>query len=187
MDTYNEQDFIVRILDGDTQAFAVLLKRYQRPVHSLIRQVVHCKEDAEELTQDVFVKAFRKLGSFKGDSSLSTWLHRIAYNTAIDATRKQKLFFPDFDEKELNNLADETVDELLSRENDEALLLRLEKAVERLSPEDKALITLYYTEEKSVNEVAAIAGLTPDHTKVKLHRARKKLVLLLNQNHNENG
>lgn len=176
----NEQELIQSILDGDTQAFSVLLKRHQRPIHALIRQIVPSREDAEELTQDVFVKAFRNLDSFKGGSSLSTWLYRIAWNTAVSATRKKRWVYPEFDEDQFANLPDETVDEVLEKENDEAQLQRLEKAIERLNPEERALINLYYTESKPMAEVAVILNLSPENAKVKLHRTRKKIVLLLN-------
>jgi RNA polymerase sigma-70 factor (ECF subfamily) len=185
MEHLNETDLVKRVLDGEPMAFSVLLKRYQRPVHSLIRQIIPGREDAEELTQDVFVKVFTKLNSFRGSSSLSTWLYRIAYNTAISYTRKRKLSYPDFDEKLLNNIPDETVDELLDRENDEELIRRMEAAVERLNPEDKALISLYYMQERSVNEVSAITALTPENVKVKLYRIRKKIVFLINNHHDE--
>ena len=180
MENHNEQDLIRSILDGNTQSFSVLLKRYQRPIHALIRQIVSNREDAEELTQDVFIKAFRKLDSFKGGSSLSTWLYRIAWNTAISETRKKRLIYPEFDENQFANLPDETVDEVLEKENDEVQLQRLENAIDRLNPEEKALITLYYTESKPLTEVALILNLNADNAKVKLHRTRKKIVLLLN-------
>jgi len=180
MENLTEQDLIQSILDGNTQSFSVLLNRYQRPIHGLIRQIVSNREDAEELTQDVFIKAFRKLDSFKGGSSLSTWLYRIAWNTAISETRKKRLIYPEFDENQFSNLPDETVDEVLEKENDEMKLQRLEKAIDRLNPEEKALITLYYTESKPLTEVALILNLSADNAKVKLHRTRKKIVLLLN-------
>lgn len=185
MEHLNETDLIRRVLDGEPRAFLVLINRYQRPVHSLIRQIVPGREDAEELTQDVFVKAFTKLNSFRGGSSLSTWLYRIAYNTAISFTRKKKLLYPGFDERALNNIPDETVDELLDREYDEELMKRMEAAVEKLNPEDKALISLYYTQERSINEVSAITDLTPENVKVKLYRIRKKIVFLINNHHHE--
>ena len=185
MEHLNETDLIRRVLDGEPRAFSVLIKRYQRPVHVLIRQIIPGMEDAEELTQDVFVKAFKSLGSFRGGSSLSTWLYRIAYNTAISFTRKRKLLYPDFDERVLNNIPDETVDELLDRENDEELMRRMEAAVGKLNPEDKALISLYYTQGKSVSEISAITALTPENVKVKLYRARKKIVFLINNDKHE--
>jgi len=95
------------------------------------------------------------------------------------------MLYPDFDERVLNNIADETVDELLDRESDEELMRRMEAAVERLGPEDKALISLYYTQEKSVSEVSVITALTPENVKVKLYRIRKKIVFLINNDKHE--
>ncbi|MGV8093695.1 MAG: RNA polymerase sigma factor [Mangrovibacterium sp.] len=185
MEHLNETDLIKSVLDGEPRAFSVLLKRYQRPVHSLIRQIIPGREDAEELTQDVFVKAFNNLSSFRGSSKLSTWLFRIAYNTTISYTRKRKLLYSDIDEKVFNNISDETVDELLDREDDEAVMHQIEAAVEKLNPEDKALISLYYTQERSVKEIAAITGLTPENVKIKLYRVRKKIVFLINNKSHE--
>jgi RNA polymerase sigma-70 factor, ECF subfamily len=185
MENLDEQDLIQSILDGNTQAFSMLLKRHQRPIHALIRQVVSNREDAEELTQDVFIKAFRKLDTFKGGSSLSTWLYRIAWNTAISEIRKKRLVYPEFDENQFANLPDETVDEILEKENDEAQLQRLERAIDLLNPEEKALITLYYSESKPMAEVAMILNLSPDNAKVKLHRTRKKIVLILQKDENK--
>lgn len=186
MENLNEPALIQSILDGNAKAFATLVERYQRPIHALIRQIVPNREEAEELTQDVFVKAFRKLDSFKRESSLSTWLYRIAWNTAISETRKRRLVYPDFDDQQLANLPEETVDEMLNRENDEALMQRLERAIEKLSPEEKVLINLYYTENKSMTEVALILNITADNAKVKIHRTRKKIVLLIKQDPYEN-
>lgn len=160
--------------------FSQLLKRYQRPVHSMIRQIINCREDAEELTQDVFIKAFKSLDKFRGDCSLSTWLYRIAYNTAISATRKKDHHMSDIDDSYLNNIPDDIADRVLEKMEDEIQLQRLEAAIDLLDIEAKALISLYYTEDKSVNEISEILQLSPDNVKVKLFRTRKKLVFLIN-------
>ncbi len=180
MEQLNEPDLIARVLDGEPRAFSVLIKRYQRPVHSLIRQIIPNSEDAEELTQDVFVKAFTSLKSFRGGSCLSTWLYRIAYNTAISYTRKRRLLYSEIDENFLNKIPDEQADEILDRENDEALMQQIEAAVEKLNPEDKALISLYYVQKRPVKEISAITDLTPENVKIKLYRVRKKIVFLIN-------
>lgn len=86
----DETQYIARILDGDTECFSAFLDRYSRPLYVLIVQIVGCSEDAEELVQDVFLKAFRCLGSYRGECRFSTWLYRIAYTTAVSATRKKK-------------------------------------------------------------------------------------------------
>ncbi|MBB3187640.1 RNA polymerase sigma factor [Microbacter margulisiae] len=170
----DETDYIRRMIDGETRLFSYFLDRYSRPVYSLIIQLVSNHEDAEELTQDTFMKAFRKLDTFKYDCSFSTWLYRIAYNTAISATRKKRMVFPALDEAMLGNIPDETVDAFFEND-DEEMLQKLEKAIDYLNPEEKALITLYYLDEKSVGDVASILGLSVDNTKVKLFRVRKKL------------
>ncbi len=170
-----ETGYIRRILDGETNLFSFFLERYSRPIYSLIIQLVPNHEDAEELTQDTFVKAFRKLDAFKNDCSFSTWLYRIAYNTAISATRKKRIVFPVLDENVVGNIPDETIDAFFENDDNEELLQRLEQAIDYLNSEEKALITLYYMEEKSVSDVASILGLSTDNIKVKLFRVRKKL------------
>jgi RNA polymerase sigma-70 factor, ECF subfamily len=179
MDRTEETQLVKSIIDGDAKAFSVVVKHYQHPVHSLIKQIVWCREDAEDLTQEVFIKAFVKLSSFRGSSSLSTWLHRIAYNTAISAVRKKKLNYVECDEMVLANLPEADVDEALNREDDERLLHKMEEAIEKLEPEERALLSLYYKQGLPVMEVASIAGLSPENVKVKLYRIRKKIYYLI--------
>lgn len=181
----SEMDLIRSILDGKTAAFEQLVRRHQRPIFALIRQIVSCREDAEELTQDVFVKAFQKLNTFQGTSSFSTWIYRIAYNTAISATRKHRPEFPELDDNTWSNLADETVDEILDKTEDEEKLKRLEEAIEKLTVEERVLITLYYSEDKSMAEIASILHISAENSKIKLFRTRKKIVHLLNTENNE--
>ncbi|MCS2714378.1 sigma-70 family RNA polymerase sigma factor [Bacteroides thetaiotaomicron] len=93
MEQKDESYYIERILDGETEYFSVFLDRYSRPLYTLVVQIVGCPEDAEELLQDIFLKAFRNLNRYKGECRFSTWIYRIAYNTAISATRKKKQEF----------------------------------------------------------------------------------------------
>jgi RNA polymerase sigma-70 factor (ECF subfamily) len=185
MENKDESIYIKRILNGETNLFSYFPERYSRSIYSLIIRIIPIKEDAEELTQDTFIKAFRKLDTFKADCSFSTWLYRIAYNTAVSATRKKKIVVPAFDEYTLENIPDDAVDSMLDKEDDEAMLLRLESAIEQLNLEDKTLITLYYMEEKSISELASVLGLTSENVKVKLYRARKKLFVLINSKEND--
>lgn len=93
MEQKDESYYIERILDGETEYFSVFLDRYSRPLYTLVVQIVGCPEDAEELLQDIFLKAFRNLNRYKGECRFSTWIYRIAYNAAISATRKKKQEF----------------------------------------------------------------------------------------------
>jgi RNA polymerase sigma-70 factor (ECF subfamily) len=181
MDNRDELQIIERIRQGETNQFSHLLNRYSNVIYSLIARIIPSKEDAEELTQDTFLKAFRKLDTFKGDCSFSTWLFRIAYNTAVSATRKSKIVFPLIDETVLARVADEEADAVFEEDENEELLQKLEIALGQLNLEDRALITLYYTENKPVAEIAAIMELTADNVKIKLFRIRKKLYVLINK------
>lgn len=175
-----ETKYIARIVGGETECFSIFLDRYSRPLYSLIVQMVGCPEDAEELVQDAFLKAFRNLGSYKGECLFSTWLYRIAYNVAISATRKKKqeLFY--IDENTINNVPDEKTDDILCPTDDEERTAKLVWAIEQLTPEEKALITLFYYEEKSIEELGDVLKLSVSNVKVKLHRTRKKIYLLMN-------
>lgn len=180
MEQKDEIYYITRILDGETEYFSVLLDRYSRPLYSLIVQIVGCPEDAEELLQDVFLKAYRNLSGYKRESKLSTWLYRIAYNVAISATRKKKQEFLYIEESTINNVPDEKAHEVIDLAADEEQINRLVSAIDHLSAEEKALITLFYYEDKSIEEISEVMKLSVSNVKVRLHRTRKKIYVLMN-------
>lgn len=179
MKQQEERELIKQILDGETTRFSLLIDSYSSRLYGLIVRIVGCSEDAEELVQDVFLKAFRSLHKYKGDSRFSTWLYRIAYNTAISATRKSKHEFCYIEENTINSVPDTAVDNLLGATDDEERILLLTQAIDRLTVEEKALITLFYYEERSIEESGEILALSPANVKVRLHRIRKKLYLLM--------
>ena len=181
MENPDETIYIKRILDGETNLFSYFLERYSASIHSLITRIIPSKEDAEELTQDAFMKAFRKLDTFKGDCSFSTWLFRIAYNTAISATRKRKIVFPFINESMLESVTEELMDTVFEDDVTDERLQKLEQAITKLTVEEKTLITLYYTDEKSVAEIAFMLEQTNDNVKIKLFRTRKKIYVLMNK------
>lgn len=88
MEQKDESYYIERILDGETEYFSVFLDRYSRPLYTLVVQIVGCPEDAEELLQDIFLKAFRNLNRYKGECRFSTWIYRIAYNQFLGKNGK---------------------------------------------------------------------------------------------------
>ncbi|MDR2120761.1 MAG: sigma-70 family RNA polymerase sigma factor [Tannerella sp.] len=177
MESATDAYCIEKILDGKTEYFSVLMTRHAPSVFSLMTRMAANREDAEELTQDTFLKAFRALPAFRRDSSFSTWLYRIAYNTALSAMRRQPA-----EHVSLADIADSTneeaEDELAALDND-AQLERLQKALEQLPPDDRALMLMFYMQEKTVAEISAVTRLSPANVKTKLHRTRKKLLLLM--------
>ena len=137
-------------------------------------------EDAEELAQDVFLKAFRNLHRFNGRSSFPTWLFRIAYNTAVSETRRRKREWACIDQARLANLPDSEAERMDAWEGRQEYLDALARAVGELEPEERALVTLFYYEEYSVSECAGITQMSESNIKVRLHRIRKKLYILVN-------
>lgn len=176
----DEGHIIHRIMEGETSLYEYFLDKYSQQVFILIVRIVENEKDAEELTQDTFLKAFEHLSSFKAESSFSTWIYRIAYNTAISATRKKKYDLCTMDDAMLANLSDEQVNDALNDEGEERIK-KLNEAIKKLDADERALITLFYEEEKPISEAAHILGLTESNAKVKLHRIRKKLYILITQ------
>lgn len=180
MQQQEEQELIRRIVNGETDLYAILARRYGRVVYTLVSRIVGCPEDAEELAQDVFIKAFRSLGRFDGRSSFPTWLYRIACNTAVSETRRRKREWACIDEKRLANLPDSDAVRIEEWDGRQERLDALAHAIELLEPEERALVTLFYYEEYPVSECAQITGITESNVKVRLHRIRKKLYILVN-------
>ena len=179
MELFTDIYYITKIQTGETEHFAFLLERYSQPVFSLINKIVGSREDAEELTQDVFMKVFRSLDSFQRNSSFSTWLYRIAYNTAISAMRKRKHEWITLEESIVGDV-DEDEDEYGIGNINEEQIHCLEEALQQLPFEERTLILLFYMQEKSIEEIAIIVDLSVPNVKTKLHRIRKKLFKIMN-------
>lgn len=166
---------VQRVLAGNTAAYAILVDRHKDLVFNIAHKIVRHREDAEEIAQDAFVKAYQSLRSFKGDSKFSTWLYRIVYNAAISHTRKRHYEFTAIDERVMSDTTEDDILEDLDRvESDEQARL-INVAINRLAPDDSALVTLFYMEENSIEDISHITGLSVSNVKVKLHRIRKKL------------
>ncbi len=183
----DEPHIISEILAGKVRRYDTIVDRYSHQVFSLIVRVVQNAEEAEELTQDTFLKAFQNLTRFHGDSSFSTWLYRIAYNTALTAARKQQVPMVNFEAESLADLSDAKVDEMLDDPNPtERMLNRLQCAIDMLSPEERVIVTLFYLEDRPIAEISRIVGIKEGTLKVRLLRIRKKLYLLITQMQDDN-
>lgn len=174
----DESYIITRILAGKTEEYAYFLDTYGQPVFSLIVRMVNSEEDAEELTQDTFMKAFEHLSSFNGKSNFSTWIYRIAYITALSFLRKKNVEQTVIDDNQWNRISETQIDDALNNESEEQIE-KLQQALTKLTAEELALVTLFYEEEHSIQELAQILNLNEGNIKVKLHRLRKKLYVLM--------
>lgn len=182
--TTNDQHYINQILNGNTNAFASLVDRYKDMVYTLTLRMLKNREEAEEVAQDTFIKVYKSLSKFKGDSKFSTWVYKIAYNTSLDRLKKNKKFLnnvpiDEFTEHQVKTLST-VLDTLESKERE----LAIQRCVNLLPADDSFLLTLYYFEEQSLDEIAQAMNLLPNNVKVKLFRSRKKLAKIL-KNHLE--
>lgn len=176
----NESNIISRILSGNTDEFSYFLDTYGQQVYTLIARIVNSECDAEELTQDTFMKAFEKLSSFNEESSFSTWIYRIAYNTAISFIRKKNIEVHTFDDSIWYMITDTEVDDALNNDTEEQIE-KLQKALSKLTPDERTLIALFYEEEKSIQDIKHILNMSESNIKVKLHRIRKKLYIFIKE------
>ncbi len=172
----NDNEIISRVLRGDSQAYAELVKRYQNFVFTIILRYTKTREDAEEISQDVFVKAYRSLADFRGDSKFSTWLYTIVNTTSITFLRKKKLDTHSLDNEKVFEAADSQDSGFRANQVEQKSKLQMvNEAIQLLSPDDAKLITLFYKGEQSLDEIGQIMGIDPNTAKVKLHRARVRL------------
>ncbi|MDD7885231.1 RNA polymerase sigma factor [Flavivirga sp. 57AJ16] len=177
--TTNDQHYINLIIDGDTNAFEVLVERYKNLVFTLTLRMLKNREEAEEVAQDTFIKAYKSLNKFKGDSKFSTWIYKIAYNTSLDRLKKNKKYFNDvaideFTEHQVK-MIDDALDHLEHKEREQSI----QECITLLPNDDSFLLTLYYYEDQSLEEISKTMDLTPNNVKVKLFRSRKKLATIL--------
>jgi RNA polymerase sigma-70 factor (ECF subfamily) len=167
-----------QVLDGETSSFTHLVNKYKDMVFTVCYRILRQHEDAEDTAAQVaFIKAFDKLNSFNGDSKFSTWLYTIAYRTAISKTRLLKLESTD------DGLYVETSNEInfpqLEEMKQQERQLYVQKAIDSLRELDGVIITLFYIDESSIQEIVDITGLSESNVKVKLHRVRKQLKINL--------
>ena len=163
--------YIQQVKSGNIRAFADIVYKYQKMVLTIVLKIVENKEDAEDITQEVFIKVFKSLDQFKEEAEFSTWLYRIAYNTTLSELRKRKLSFTSIEDNLL------VVNEQDVDFNTEEKLEHLDKALKLLAPDETFLITLYYLDGESIDKISKISGISVPNVKVKLYRIRKKLAV----------
>ncbi len=179
MTTNTDQYLIDQTLAGNTQAYGVLVEKYQDFIFTIVVRMVKVKEEAEEVAQDTFIKAFESLESFRGDSKFSSWLYSIAYRKALDRLRKNKRYQTSPLIEEITETDATDLDNALQQLEVKERSLKIQECIKQLPEIEAALITLYYFEEQSVKEIAQVTELSEDNIKVKLYRSRKKLCTLL--------
>lgn len=175
MTKIEDQHYIAKIIQGDTNAFAVLVDRYKDLVYTLAFKMLKNRDDAEEVSQDTFIKTFKSLQKFKGESKFSTWIYKITYNTCLDQLKKNKkeqnvVSINEFTEHQVKTM-ENALDAIEDQEREQAI----HDCLSLLPSDDSFLLNLFYFEDLSLNDIAQVMGITSNNVKIKLHRSRKKL------------
>jgi len=168
--------YIDQVLQGNINAFTYIVDRHKDKAFNLAFRICCSREEAEEIAQDSFLKAYRALGSFKRKSSFSTWLYRIVYNTAVSFVRVKKkeiLSLEDFPADATDFIGTGVSEEEADIEYRRSLI---NFAFQKINEEDRSLITLHYYEEMSTAEISEVTGISKSNVKVKLFRARQKML-----------
>jgi RNA polymerase sigma-70 factor, ECF subfamily len=161
-----------RFQQGQEQAFAVLMERHERRVYNLAYRMLGSPEDARDATQDAFLSCFRHLAKFRGDSSFSTWLHRIALNACYDALRRRR---------DTTSLEDRTVDPMPVADHADraAAATDVQRALLGVPPDFRAVLVMHELQDLPLEDIAATLGLPVGTVKSRLHRGRVALGRIL--------
>lgn len=175
MQFLEDNHYIKLTRQGDMQAFGLLVQKHQRLVYTLALRMLKNPEEAQEATQDTFVKMYQSISGFEGKSKFTTWMYRVVYNECLARLRKTKRNLTWLEDVMEN--PDEPADfldglEILQREERSTLI---RKGIDMLNPSEAAVLTLFYLEEQPVKQIATITGSSESNVKVQLFRGRKHL------------
>lgn len=175
MSSISDKEIIELLKKAETRryGFNLLVREYSSRIYMLIRRMVIVHEDADDLTQEVFIKIWKNIDKFRGDAQLSTWIYRIALNKSLDFLKSKKIRLL---------LTFNTLDEYLSGSleqghyfsGDEAML-KLQKAIQTLPPKQKAVFNMRYFNDLTFDEISGITGVTAGALKASYHEAVKKI------------
>lgn len=176
MEKKTDEYYIREILKGDSGSFSPLVERYSHLAFSLSMKMLNQREDAEEAAQDAFIKAYNSLSSFQNSSTFKTWFFRIVYNTSISRLRTRRYNEVKIEDVKITESEIEATEGAVGRLNSKDRQKFLGIGLERLEPEERALLKLYYYDDFSMDEISIITDLTVSNVKVKIHRSRKRLL-----------
>jgi RNA polymerase sigma factor (sigma-70 family) len=175
MENTEEQVYINRVKGGDTVPFAFIIDKYKHMAYTIAFKILGNVEDAQDVTQESFIKTFQQIRQFEGKSKFSTWLYTIVYRTAISKLKENKI-----ETISISNSINENYSQEYTIPQHEQLQLEDEKryvkqAIQKLPKTEALLITLFYMNENTIREIHEITGLSLANIKINLFRARKKL------------
>lgn len=179
-DTMSEKQKIEAILAGSIDEFGYFVDTYRDMAITISFRICGNTQDAEDIVQNAFVKAYHSLASFRGKSKFSSWFYRIVYNTSLNAVRNKNTNKEYIDFQYPTKKATQDLDALQTIEEHERNKM-INAAMSKLHPSESMVLTLYYMEDFSTKEIANITGLSKANVKIKLHRGRQNLSNLLSK------
>lgn len=182
MTNNNDQLYIQKVINGDANSFSYLVDTYKNMVFTLALKMTKSREEAEEISQDTFIKAYKNLAKFKGDSKFSTWLYRIAYHASLDAIKKNKKNVNSYEINEITLNQIKSVEDTLQGIERKERAKILNECLLKLPEEERSILWFFYYDELSLKEIIEVTSLSEANIKVKLHRARKKLLTIVKEN-----
>jgi len=187
----SDESLACKSLDGDMSAFEELVDRYKRPVFSIVYRMIGQYQEAEDITQEVFINVYEKLYQFDSNKKFGPWIYRIATNASISALRKKKKVITlDFDETFGKAYEDyytaDSGDPQLMFEREE-LKIFTDKAINELPENYRVVIILRYQKDLNNQEIAEVLGVSKENIEVRVHRARKALRKIVEKHWEERG
>lgn len=169
-----EKQLIKKVLKGDTASFGYFVSTYQDMALTVAYRICKNRQDAEDIVQEAFVRAFHNLHTFRFTSKFSTWFYRIVYNTAISELQTSffKTEFTEYEQMHGQSVYSDT-DVVTSMENVERSEV-INQVLDKMPSEESLIITLFYLEENSIKDIAQMLSITESNVKVRLHRGRKR-------------
>ncbi len=164
---------IKKVVAGDISAYSILVEKYKDLAFTLANNIILNREDAEEIVQDAFVKAFKSLNSFKRESKFSTWFYRIVVNTSLNKRKVKKIYTVTDKEETTDEVFFDTSVLNAYRNNEQKRFIKL--AMNKLTDSERLCITMFYLNELSVQEIKDITSISAANVKILLYRGRKHL------------
>lgn len=186
MESDKDKLYINQVLQGKVDSFTYLVDKHKDKAYNLAFRICGNREEAEEVAQDAFLKAYRSLKKFKMKSSFATWLYRIVYNTAVSLVRSRRkglLALEEFPADAVDFIAAGSDEEEAANEFTNSLI---NFALQKISEEERGLITLYYYNEMDTGEISSITGISKSNIKVKIFRARQKMAGIIRKAQKKN-
>lgn len=173
MEPADDRYYIDKVKNGDPASYAFLVDKYKDMVYSIGLKILRDTDEAQDMAQDCFIKAYQRIYSFQGNSKFSTWLYTIAYREAVTRLKANKMTLVTLDEDtyEVPDDLPGQFEQLQARQ----VKQQVQAAIKKLPELDALLVTLYYINDLPIKEIEEITGLSKPNIKIKLYRARKAL------------